>query len=362
MPTTSHSNQNSFSKFVAFHYATHYASVRAKLTLTMVFICALMLASSAAYAGEDAAYYKRIRSEVLPYVNANLKHARVKAYDGIELNYALLRVENSKGTIFLSPGRSESILSQSELIYDLAKAGYSVAAIDHRGQGFSQRLLKSDAGHVVNFRDYVKDFKTFATSVVQARMPKPYYFLGSSMGAAIGTHFAIVNPTFFKRMAAAAPMYQISNGLTSSLIYETAKALTHWGWGDTLAPSQRPYDFDRQFQKNLVTHSMERFKLDVWLTKKNPAIAVGGPTTNWVLEASKESQFLRRHADKLQTPIVVIQAGADSVVGNQAQRQVCMKARDCTMYVVAGALHSIFFEIDVYRSQALNHALEFFNE
>ncbi len=307
-------------------------------------------------------YYAYIRTKVLPFVQANLKHQRVKSFDGVELNYALLQVPNSKGTIFLSPGRSESIVSQSELIYEFAQAGYSVAAIDHRGQGFSQRLLKSDAGHVAHFIDYVKDFKTFATQVVQQRLPKPYFLVGHSMGAAIGTHFAIMNPTFFSRLIVAAPMYQISSrDIVSDAIYGAARALTLLGRGDLLAPSQKPYSFDVQFNGNIVTHSLERFKFDVWLTKKNPTTAVGGPTTNWVLEASKETAWIKANASKIQTPLLIIQAGADSVVSNRIQAQVCSVARDCILFIVPDAFHSIFAESDLYRKPAVDRALEFMN-
>jgi lysophospholipase len=320
---------------------------------------ALILGTSSAFAVGEQDYYNTVKTQVLPYINAQLHHAKFKSFDGVVINYALLQVPNSKGTIFFSPGRSESIVGNLEVIYDLAQAGYSVAAIDHRGQGYSQRLLKSNASHVVHFIDYVKDFKGFATKAVEAKMPKPYYLFGSSMGAAIGTHFAMINPRFFTKIAFAAPMYQIStNNVFGTLIYGAAKGLYDLGWGNEVPPI--PYDFNSPFEKNIVTHSQKRFNFDRWLMNKNPGLQVGAPTTNWILEASRESVALQRQASRLVTPTIILQAGNDSVVNNQAQARVCKAAGNCKLYVVPGSFHCVLSESDQYRNAAIHTALRFF--
>lgn len=329
----------------------------------------LSLAATSSFATEAQAdsstyfadYYTDMRTKVLPFVTANLKHSRVRSFDGIEINYALLRTENSKGTIFVAPGRSESVVGQTELIFNLAQRGYSVAVIDHRGQGFSQRLIKTDAGHVGKFTDYVKDFKVFADKVSEAQMPKPYFFLGSSMGAAIGSHFAIVNPKFFKAIVTVAPMYEISsNSVYGMAIYGAALGLFEIGWGDRFAPSTKPFDPHSPFASSITTHSRERYNFDMWMIRKNPQTAVGGPTTNWVLEASRETRFLQANARNLATPLLIVQAGADSVVNNVAQQRVCGAAKDCTLFILSGSYHCVLSEIDQYRTVAIDRALEFF--
>ncbi|RYZ74249.1 MAG: alpha/beta fold hydrolase [Proteobacteria bacterium] len=226
---------------------------------------------------------------------------------------------------------------------------------------FSQRLIAGDAGHVGQFTDYVKDFKVFAMKAVEAKMPKPFFFIGSSMGAAIGTHFAIVNPNFFKALVVVAPMYEISsNSVYGMAIYAAAKGLFDIGWGDRFAPSRKPFDPNFPFTANITTHSQERFSLDMWLIKKNPQIAVGGPTTNWVLEASRETKFLRQNSSKILTPLLIVQAGADSVVNNVAQARVCSAAKTCTLFILDGAYHSVLIEVDRYRTAAIDRALEMY--
>ena len=38
-------------------------------------------------------------------------------------------------------GRAENMLKWTELAYDVYQQGYDVLIFDHRGQGYSQRLL-----------------------------------------------------------------------------------------------------------------------------------------------------------------------------------------------------------------------------
>ena len=60
--------------------------------------------------------------------------------------------------LILANGRAENILKWTEIAYDFYHQGYDVLIFDHRGQGYSQRLLKgSDKGHLDEFRFYTDD-------------------------------------------------------------------------------------------------------------------------------------------------------------------------------------------------------------
>ncbi|MGO8654096.1 alpha/beta fold hydrolase, partial [Rhizobium ruizarguesonis] len=76
----------------------------------------------------------------------------------------------------ISSGYGESFFKYREIVYDLWQEGYQVYILDHRGQGFSERLIRPnkaqeldpravkrvhDLGYVENFDDFVDDLKTF---------------------------------------------------------------------------------------------------------------------------------------------------------------------------------------------------------
>ena len=64
------------------------------------------------------------------------------------------------GAIVISNGRTESMAGYPELIWDLHQQGYSVYILDHRGQGFSTRLLPDpQKSYVEKFEDYVDDLR-----------------------------------------------------------------------------------------------------------------------------------------------------------------------------------------------------------
>ncbi|MGL5047826.1 MAG: serine aminopeptidase domain-containing protein, partial [Shewanella sp.] len=63
--------------------------------------------------------------------------------DGVMLAYMMVKHPQAHTAIVLSTGRVESYLKYQELIFDLYQQGYSVYAIDHRGQGGSDRMTSN---------------------------------------------------------------------------------------------------------------------------------------------------------------------------------------------------------------------------
>ena len=297
--------------------------------------------------------------------------------DNVRINYAsfINNIENRPAKcLIISSGRSESYLKYKELSYDLFNHGYSVFLIDHRGQGLSQRLLTdSHKGHVDSFQYYVDDFKTFIDDIVMphCQESKPY-LLAHSMGSAIAARYMQDYPDRIQAAVLSSPMLGFNSGSVPEFIAESVLKVSAQlnQWFD-----ENPWYFlghkdftQHDFSKNNLMHSPLRYQLFTQLYADTPEIQLGGVTVKWLTESQAALEKIFNSIDKITTPTLVLQAGEDSIIKNQAQDEFCQQLQklhphscpDGKPLVITGAYHELFFESDVYREQALNTVIEWF--
>lgn len=235
-------------------------------------------------------------SKIAPFFK-RMHHGTFKNSQGLSISYAFTKSNHSKSLV-ISPGRTEPALKYAELIYDL-KDSFNIFIIDHQGQGVSSRILSdSHKGHVVEFSHYVNDFHQFIESAVIPNTTKPIYLLAHSMGGAIATRYMNLHPQTFTKAVLVAPMMEMKTSPYSEAIaclYANFLVLTKKG--STYAPGYGPYKPEEDtFEKNVYTHSIERFEVTKNIFVNNPELIVGGPTARWVresLEATKKIDKLK---------------------------------------------------------------------
>src|ERR1700754_1204026 len=92
---------------------------------------------------------------------ANAEAFELKTSDGVVLRVGRFKAPSDrpfKGTVCLFQGRGEFIEKYFEVIGELNERGFTVAALDWRGQGGSQRRLKDPRrGHIGQFTDFQTD-------------------------------------------------------------------------------------------------------------------------------------------------------------------------------------------------------------
>lgn len=296
------------------------------------------------------------------------KFSSFQGVDNIRINYAKFVVNSDFPCLIISPGRSEGYLKYQELIYDLSLQSVNIFIIDHRGQGLSGRMQNNaNKGYVDKFDDYAEDLHTFITTIVQPNCKSSYkpLLLGHSMGGAIALRLMQTYPNTIKSALLSSPMIAINAGgipqwlaatlINSGQFINQLTAEQSWyffGQGDYATPS---------FDKNVLTHSAERYKRFVDLYQRTPELQLGGVTFSWLQQALQANKDIFNDIDKIATPITIIQAGADSVVSNDAQNTFCQRlsqrspaiCNDGYPIVIEDAYHELFFEQDEYRDQAL---------
>lgn len=293
--------------------------------------------------------------------------------DNIAIHYCALVSSQNEKSLIIVPGRVEGYLKYKELTFDLFKQGFNVFIIDHRGQGISGRMLENrHKGYIKHFNDYVEDLHTFIEQVVLQYSQTAPYLLAHSMGGAIATRYLQRYPNTIKAAVLSSPMIAINSG---ALPKSVATLVIKMGYCLNKALGQEPWYFFGQsdyqvkpFEGNHLMHSDIRYTIFTQLYDQQSDLKLGGVTLKWLKEALKVEQDIFADVDKITTPTTIMQAGGDSIVDNQAQTLFCQQLHqqnnqccpEGKPFLIADALHELFFEKDQYREPALQYALQWF--
>jgi lysophospholipase len=315
----------------------------------------------------------RFSVEVEPLWAQRVQRGTFHGVAGLELAYASVLVPDARATVVIVTGRTENLMKYQEVAADLVRQKYSVYVYDHRGQGFSQRLLPSEPqkGHVEDFENYVDDLQTFVQQVVKRVPHTKLLLLAHSMGGGVATRHLQRFPGVFAGAALSSPMHQpnakIMFSADSSCLYFR---LTGWFLSESWAGFKpNPYSHGPYDEKtNGYTHSPERWAQVLKVEDAHPNVRLGGPTRGWASEACAASSTLLAETAKISAPVLVLQAGADTAVMAEGQNEFCTAlqrntGRTCdggAPQRIEGARHELLIEADQYRVPAMSRILDFF--
>lgn len=340
--------------------------------------------------------------EALALKEAQLTRGAFTGVDGVKIHYRLYQHRaETRGGIVISTGRTEGLALYQETVRDLVRSGYSVYIHDHRGQGFSQRLLPQDdsIGHVENFDDYVNDLAAFVDGPVRAARagrPLPLFLLAHSMGGAAAALFLEASPS--ARIAALAlvtpMMAPWATGASNAGV--TAQLADYLCDGGTMqlsgiawlmpksyaegTPFDPAYELIRQRAPdapNALTHSAARFKRHWDMRAQarcdgpdcgSPHAKVGGVSYRWFQQSCAAAERVRGEAaGRIRQPVLLLQGEQDVVVKPSAQKTFCDNlnaahgAGYCVGRTVMQGKHSLLIEADAYRIPVLHRVLGFFD-
>ncbi len=280
------------------------------------------------------------------------------ARDGVTIRYAIWprTADSALGTICLFGGRGEFIEKYFETIADLRRRGFAVAMMDWRGQGGSDRLLKNRRkGHVEDFTHFDRDLSQFMSEIVLPDCPAPFYGMAHSMGGHILLRSAVTKVCWFDRIILSAPMIDILPEMTRAPARRAfVEFLVLIGLGDLFIPGGTPQPWElRPFDDNQLTSDPLRHQRIQDILREAPSLGLGSPTLGWVQAATRSIMQINAYGFPLsiRVPVLIIAAGNDTVVSNQALETFATHVKTCQLLVIAGAKHELLQERDEIREQ-----------
>ncbi len=281
----------------------------------------------------------------------------VKTRDGVRLRAMYTQLEHPKGTVVLIGGRGDFMERYFETMRDLMARGFAVASFDFRDQGGSERPLANPRrSHIKDFREYDEDINAAMTQVVIAQCPKPYFALAHSTGGNVVLR-NLRRRTWFARAIILAPLVGLVYGLWPlPLVRALVFLSTSLGLGWMFLPARNRQQLGREdFPGNPLTSDRIRWERDSAVLEQAPQLGVGGPTFSWLKAARKSAAGLQAMGprDRFTCPILMVAAGLDRVVDNEAMHRMAEHVSGVSLIVIRDSLHQVLSERDEIRNQFL---------
>ena len=279
----------------------------------------------------------------------------------VKLRAARFEVDNPRGICVLLSGQTEFIEKYFEVIGELMARGFSVATMDWRGQGGSERLLADPRkAHIADFADYDLDLDAFMAQVVNPMSaglqgsPKPIA-LAHSMGGHVLLRRLHGRPDEFTAVALCAPMIAIQpRGVPWWVVSALADFLNRGGPNQDFVWGMAARDHLKlPFSMQIVTSDPKRYGRTHDLLVANPELRLNGPTWGWLAAALKSIMELHApgYAEAISTPALIFAPGKDRVCNSEALCAFAARMPRAQCVTIAGAQHEILMERDLYRDQ-----------
>ncbi len=257
----------------------------------------------------------------------------------------------ARGSVVVSPGRTEPIEKYFEVVERLTARGFVVLVHDWRGQGLSHRVLADRLlGHAAGYRHFLADHAALIDAF-DHRLPKPLIGLGHSMGGCLTLLAMASGESRFAGAILSAPMLGLLTGRTPRLLVRAlARVLTRLGRAG--APVRSGPALETPFEANILTHDRARYDRNLAQIAACPDLALGGPTWGWLDFAFSAVGVLESASGvaTIAAPVTVVAAGEDKLVDNVGLRRVAGRLRRGRLAEIPGAYHEILQETDAVQS------------
>ena len=291
-------------------------------------------------------YAERMRTEAEPYVAERREPGTFERIEGQPIYYEHFRADAPKGVIVISHGFTESVQKYTESIYYMLQAGYEVWAFDHRGHGKSVRLNDNPyVVHIERFGNYVEDLRYLTEMFVKPAAGKlPLYLYCHSMGGCIGVRIMEQYPDLFSKTVLSSPMLGLSFGRIPVQVVYIGASLRGMGSRRKEAPTPvTGFDTTPDFEGSCDS-SRCRYLYYLEKRKADQKLQMHAPSIQWGKESVKACYraISERYASRVRVPVLLFQAGNDTVVKNSAQDIFASRVPTCELVRIPNMKHELY--------------------
>lgn len=276
----------------------------------------------------------------------------VNARDGTRIRFVLWN-GGTRGLALVLPGRSECVEKYGRMTHELVDRGFSVAILDFRGQGLSDRQDNSTAvGHVGDFSEYQLDLSALLAHPDVDAIPGPHVMFAHSMGGCVGLR-ALQSEHTFVAAIFSSPMLGLhlpgAKRLYAPLLAKIGVAL---GLGKkALAGQPKGYYLTREpFEGNNLTHDQNMWDYIRGQIIKYPDLSLGAPSFSWLKSAFDEFKHFHNCVPQA-APSLVFLGSEDTIVDTSTIRRYSQNLKNGTLVEIEGARHEVWMETSVRRQK-----------
>jgi acylglycerol lipase len=258
-----------------------------------------------------------ILSVVLEYLirrSRRLKHkeGKFKGCQDFNIYFQSWIPENkAKAVLLIAHGFAEHSGRYGNVVNYFVPGGYAVYALDHRGHGLSE----GERAHVDDFKEYIKDLRTFFNIVRKENPQDKIFLIGHSMGSVIALLYSI------EYQQELAGLVTSGGGLVKP--------------GDPPLPPRKPGEA-------LPTNMLSRDPAVIKAYENDPLVYHGPIPTGFAMGGTIGKLYDMVPKIKLPALIMAGNGGADGARSRILYEQIGSK--DKTLKLYEGLLHEIFNE------------------
>lgn len=303
-------------------------------------------------------------STIRPFLDEHVIHEMINSQDGTELSAYYALQDHPRGTAVFVHGFCEFFGKYHELFWEYWQNGFNVFFVELRGHGLSQRYVDNPYHvYVERFSEYEEDVMALINKLVEPKSPiRPRVLFAHSMGGCVGALLLEDYPALFDLAILSSPMLEMRFGSFNDrqvkVINDVSKAV---GLKKSPTPGAKGWTGQEEFETSSDL-SYARYLYQFNQRAANEAYRTWDATYAWARAGKEASERSIRNAGNVAVPVLLCQAGKDSMVRPDGQNEFVRRSFNTRLVVMPDCKHEIFNGDDESRMKYYQAMDEFLNE